>query len=106
MKSVRRRADRLAHGPVDVGPTHAPAADDEAERGAALERALAMVQTLTPDQAEAVLLRIVADLGVAEVAEIMGRSEGAVRVLVHRGLKRLAEHSAVTESDPETMSAL
>lgn len=106
LRTVKRRADRLAHGPVDVGPTHAPGADEEAERAAALDRALALVRKLTPDQAEAVLLRIVADLSVAEVAEIMGRTEGAVRVLVHRGLKRLAERSAVTEPDRETMSAL
>jgi len=52
-----------------------------------------------------VLLRVVADLSVAEVATILGRREGTVRVLVHRGLKRLAERSRVTESPVQTMSA-
>jgi len=52
-------------------------------------RALALVRTLPADQSEAVLLRVVAGLDYAEVAEVMGRSTGAVRVLVHRGLKRL-----------------
>ena len=37
------------------------------------------------------MLRVVFDLSVAQVAEVMGRSEGAVRVLVHRGLSRLRE---------------
>ncbi len=46
--------------------------------------------TLAPDQAEAVLLRFVADLSVAEAAAVMDRSEGAVRALTHRGLERLA----------------
>lgn len=53
------------------------------------QRALALVRTLPVDQAEAVLLRVVAGLDYAEVAEVMDRSTGAVRVLVHRGLKRL-----------------
>ena len=80
-------------------------AADESERAEALDRALALVRSLPPDQAEAVLLRIVADLSVTEVAVIMGRREGTVRVLVHRGLKRLAERSPVTESHVRTMSA-
>lgn len=65
-----------------------------------------MVRTLPSDQAEAVLLRVVADLGVSEVAAIMGRSEGAVRVLVHRGLRRLADRQPVTNPPTETMFVL
>jgi RNA polymerase sigma-70 factor, ECF subfamily len=64
---------------------------EEFERSAALDRAIALVRTLPSDQAEAVLLRVVADLNVADVAAIMNRSEGSVRVLVHRGLSRLSE---------------
>ena len=37
------------------------------------------------------MLRVVFDLSVTDVSEIMGRSEGAVRVLVHRGLIWLTE---------------
>ena len=51
----------------------------------------ALVRRLPPDQADAVLLRIVAGMDVGQVAEVMGRSEGSVRVLVHRGLQRLRE---------------
>jgi hypothetical protein len=35
---------------------------------------------------------------------VMGRTEGSVRVLVHRGLKRLAEKIPVTTSHPLTMN--
>jgi RNA polymerase sigma-70 factor (ECF subfamily) len=49
-----------------------------------------MVTDLPPDQAEAILLRVVGGFDVAEVARIMGRSPGNVRVLCHRALKRLA----------------
>ncbi|HET6953421.1 MAG TPA: RNA polymerase sigma factor [Acidimicrobiales bacterium] len=49
-----------------------------------------LVAGLAPDQAEAVLLRVLGGFDVAEVARIMGRSPGSVRVLCHRALKRLA----------------
>jgi DNA-directed RNA polymerase specialized sigma24 family protein len=49
--------------------------------------------------AEAVMLRVVYDLPVSDVAEVMDRTEGSVRVLVHRGLIRLRETMTV-ESEP------
>jgi RNA polymerase sigma-70 factor, ECF subfamily len=49
-----------------------------------------LIADLTPEQAEAVLLRVVAGLPVAEVAAIMQRPPGTVRVLCHRALRRLA----------------
>ncbi|HEU0170814.1 MAG TPA: RNA polymerase sigma factor [Acidimicrobiales bacterium] len=49
-----------------------------------------LVTDLAPDQAEAVLLRVLGGFDVAEVARIMDRSPGNVRVLCHRALKRLA----------------
>src|SRR3954471_13738881 len=44
---------------------------------------------LPPLQAEAVILRSVVGLDVPEVARIMGKRSGAVRVLAHRGLRTL-----------------
>jgi RNA polymerase sigma-70 factor (ECF subfamily) len=38
-----------------------------------------------------VLLRVVAGLDVADVADVLGKRPGTVRVLAHRGLRRLAE---------------
>jgi RNA polymerase sigma-70 factor, ECF subfamily len=52
--------------------------------------ALALVAELVPDQAEVVALRVLGGLEVAEVARIVGKRPGAVRVLAHRGLRRLA----------------
>jgi len=66
-------------------------ADAAFEETESLERALSIVRQLSPATAEAVMLRIVFDMSVSDVAEIMDRSEGAVRVLVHRGLSRLRE---------------
>jgi RNA polymerase sigma-70 factor, ECF subfamily len=45
--------------------------------------------TLPPLQAEAVILRSVVGLDVPEVARIMGKRNGSVRVLAHRGLRTL-----------------
>jgi RNA polymerase sigma factor (sigma-70 family) len=44
---------------------------------------------LSPDQRAVVLLRIVADLSVAEVASIVGKTEGAVKTLQRRALRSL-----------------
>lgn len=52
--------------------------------------ALALIGSLPDDQAEVILLRVVAGLDVAQVAAIIGRKPGTVRVMAHRGLRRLA----------------
>lgn len=49
-----------------------------------------IVAELSPEQAEVVVLRIVADLDADTVAAIMGRTAGWVRVTQYRALKRLA----------------
>jgi RNA polymerase sigma-70 factor (ECF subfamily) len=49
-----------------------------------------IVELLPPDHAEIVLLRVVADLPVEQVARILGRPAGTIRVQQHRALKRLA----------------
>ncbi len=55
------------------------------------EQAVAMLSRLLPaDQAEVVILRVVGDLSVEQVAGILGRTKASVRVMQHRALKRLA----------------
>jgi len=82
------RGGRTASEPRRALDLAGPAAEDEVD---ALDWALRLVRRLPSDQADAVLLRVLADLDVAAVAAMMQRSEGAVRVLTHRGLHRLAE---------------
>ena len=53
------------------------------------EAALALIARLPRDQAEVVTLRYIGDLDVATTAATLGKEPGAVRVLAHRGLKRL-----------------
>lgn len=69
--------------------------------------ALDLVATLAPLQAEVVLLRVLVGLPVAEVAEVLGRTPGAVRVAAHRGLHHLEETllgRGVTDPAPATLS--
>jgi RNA polymerase sigma-70 factor, ECF subfamily len=53
------------------------------------ESALALIARLPPDQAEVVTLRYIADLDVSTTAATLGKEPGAVRVLAHRGLRKL-----------------
>ncbi len=72
----------------DAGPPERDIADEIVEQDATRD-ALALIRTLPREQGEAVMLRVIVGMDHAEVAAVMGKSAGAVRVLVHRGLRRL-----------------
>lgn len=55
------------------------------------DAALRILGQLSPLQAEVIALRVLTGLPVDEVAGIVGRSPGAVRVAAHRGLRRLEQ---------------
>ena len=50
---------------------------------------LAMCGRLAPDQRDVVLLRIVGDLSIEQVAEALGRSSGAIKQLQRRAFEHL-----------------
>ncbi|WP_442814621.1 RNA polymerase sigma factor [Streptomyces sp. NBC_01198] len=94
---LRRIGSRPRTTALDAVAAEPAASPDSA--GVALEnlstaRALAMIAALPPDQAEAVLLRVVIGLSGPAAAEVLGRRPGAVRTAAHRGLRRLAEQLA------------
>jgi RNA polymerase sigma-70 factor (ECF subfamily) len=69
-----------------------PAACDTAQSAidaVATGHAVALIGTLPPDQAEAVLLRAVLGLDAATAAHVLGKRPGAIRTAAHRGLKTL-----------------
>ena len=87
---ARRRTVPLTDG--DLAERHpAPDAADQALERITTQAVLTMVATLPPDQAEIIVLRVVAGLDNPTVAAIVGKSPGAVRVAAHRGLRRLAD---------------
>jgi RNA polymerase sigma-70 factor (ECF subfamily) len=60
-----------------------------------LRQVARVLGTLPPDQAEALTMRLSGALSAAEVGRIMGRSEAAVKMLVHRGLRNLQDRLAL-----------
>jgi RNA polymerase sigma-70 factor (ECF subfamily) len=75
--------------------------------GAALERmstdaALDLIASLPREQAEIVVLRAVVGLDVAQVARIVGKRPGAVRVAAHRGLRALAARLTIASDEGVT----
>ena len=49
-----------------------------------------LMEHLTEEQRQVIRLRFMADLSIQEVAQRIGRSEGAVKALQHRGIQSLA----------------
>lgn len=68
--------------------------DVEVEAVARLDAAgaLALLDLLTEDQRDVVVLRVLGELTIAETAAVLGRPAGAVKALQHRGLQRIQRH--------------
>jgi len=91
-KKERRRT--TAPVPLDTFADYPGRSDVEAEVIGAISSDAAVdlvVKTLTPDQADVILLRILGDLDVDDVARVLGKRSGAIRVLQHRAVRKLAE---------------
>jgi RNA polymerase sigma factor (sigma-70 family) len=91
----RRRVNRQLRVQGDAG------VDENVGRGDVEEDAFAvmaydhvrdLLAVLSPDQRDVVLLRIVADLSVEEVARLLDKREGAIKALQHRALAALRRH--------------
>lgn len=67
-----------------------------ADRQLSLEQVAQTLNQLTADRAEAIALHIFSGLSIAEVGQVMGKSEAAVKMLISRALKDLRKHLAVT----------
>jgi RNA polymerase sigma-70 factor (ECF subfamily) len=57
------------------------------------------LSSLSPDQRDVLLLRVVADRSVSETAAIMDKSHEAVKALQHRGLAALQRALSSDSSD-------
>ena len=86
----RRRRATDPTAPSDFEPL----TGDADMSGAADDRldatgALALLDLVTPDQREVLILRILGELSIAETAEIVGKPTGAVKALQHRAIARI-----------------
>jgi len=78
---------------LDAAASVADGAMDPAAQLAHREDASAAwraIERLPGDRRRAVILRFVDEMSTSEIAGVLGRSEGAVRVLIHRALRSVA----------------
>jgi RNA polymerase sigma-70 factor (ECF subfamily) len=84
----RRRARRPVEPATEVA-VETPDPDDvetQVLSGAAADRVRRIIGELAPDQRDVLLLRVLGELTVDEVASVVGKSPGAVKALQRRGL--------------------
>jgi RNA polymerase sigma-70 factor, ECF subfamily len=88
----RRGRRRHPQAPIETAALVADPLDLEASAAVHDEAAAAWraVGRLPADRRRAVVLRFVEEMSTAEIAGVLGRSEGAVRVLIHRALRTVA----------------
>jgi RNA polymerase sigma-70 factor (ECF subfamily) len=92
-----RRPELLASEPPEPVADLAQDTAELALEQLSTESALRRLAELPPGVAEMVALRVIVGLNVADVARIVGKTPGAVRVAVHRGLRTLAvQHGSGT----------
>ena len=90
--ALRTRSRHRTSSLDGVPEPMAPVSDPELVAGLAddARKLRAAVATLSDDRRQVVVLRFVDGLSAREIGEVLGRSEGAVRVLQHRALRDLA----------------
>ena len=102
----RRTAVRRATDPTDFdhADTLLPASESTEQvvlrQLSGQDAADLVTALLPPDQAEVLLMRVLGDLDVAHVAEVLDRPANWVRVTQHRALRKLAEHFAEKSAEP------
>ena len=84
--AARRPLDLVADVPEPSMNGAAPDAADEAVARIGAEELERVLAALTPEQRAVVLLRVVGDLSITQVAEALGKRTGAIKQLQRRGL--------------------
>lgn len=91
-RQARRPVELHALDTLPVADVVGDPADEVGERAAGAAAVDLIRQVLPEIQGEVVLLRVVAELPVNDIAAMLDLAPGHVRVLAHRGLAKLAEH--------------
>lgn len=76
-------------------PTSGLPTDQAATRRLQLDQVLKALQTISRDRAEALILCFFSGLSTGEAAQVLGRSEAAVRMLISRGLQDLRTRTSL-----------
>jgi RNA polymerase sigma factor (sigma-70 family) len=100
-RRVRRPMPEPLTATAAAAARESTAADDvegAIDRSLGAERVRALCDRLVPDQRDVLLLRLLGDLSIEQIAETLGKSKGAVKALQRRGLAavgRLLEREGV-----------
>lgn len=91
---ARRRHRRVEETALEAGESRAPAGDVESDAAARLgdDWIVEQLSSLTPDQRDVVVLRVVADLTLEDVADVLGKRVGAVKAIQRRAFRTLARN--------------
>ena len=73
--------------------------DEQLDSALADQRINALLATLTSDQRDVLMMRVVADLSLEETAEALGKPIGAIKSLQHRALDALRRNISTPVSD-------
>jgi RNA polymerase sigma-70 factor (ECF subfamily) len=87
--AYRRQKPLVSIDSVDELLSDPGSLEDGAGNDLVLNQVLNALQDISPERAEALSLRILAGLSLAETAQVMGKSEEAVKMLVYRAVKEL-----------------
>src|SRR6266851_2813910 len=98
-------ADHFRHEPVsqelsEEVPDAATQVEATALRHLAVQGIWRGVERLPPQQRVAMLLRFRDDRSLREAAEVMGKSEAAVKLLIYRAVRRLRSEAVVPHGAP------
>ena len=74
---------------ADILPARDSSPEESADLAVSSDQVLAAIQLLPTDMAEAVTLHYIDEMEYAEMAVVTSKSEGNLRVLVHRGLHQI-----------------
>ncbi len=79
-------------------PEDQPSPEESVGQRLEIESLRRALRHLTDEQAEVVRLRMFAELSTSETARLMGKSEAAIKMLLHRALRDLRQHLWLEES--------
>ena len=92
LANEHRRLRRHPESPIELALDF-PSSDDvqaEALDREQLSQAWQHIENLPTERRQALILRFVDEMSTREIGEVLGRSEGATRVLIHRALRSVA----------------
>lgn len=99
VSSFRSRRPSLPLDAADGLATSQQSPEDLAGSRLRLEAVLTALETLPPDHAEVIRLRFFSELSTAETAALLGKSEAAVKMTLHRALQTLRRRVAADEQE-------